>query len=96
MNKLETIAFRREFLPVKTLTVDDCHRVKLPEVEPGQVFAYEPDADGTIKLVPVVTQPGAECGFAKLTNGGGRLIFKMPDGFRLAPEAIAEERESRA
>jgi hypothetical protein len=41
---------------MKTLTVDDRHRVTIPEAEPGQVFAYEPGADGTIKLVPVVTE----------------------------------------
>jgi hypothetical protein len=85
---------------MKTLPVDDRHRVTIPEAEPGQVFEYEPAADGTIKLVPVPTEPEPKRVYAKLTNIGGKLIFKLPEGYRLDPEAIAqavaEERESRA
>ena len=83
-----------------TLTVDDRHRVTLPKAEPGQVFAYEPGADGSIKLVPVVTEPAPKRVFAKLVKRGGKLIFELPEGYKLDPEAIAqavaEERESRA
>jgi hypothetical protein len=83
-----------------TLTVDDRHRVTLPKTEPGQVFAYEPDSDGSIKLVPVVTEPAPKRVFARLVKRGGKLIFELPEGYKLDPEAIAravaEERESRA
>lgn len=38
-----------------TLTVDDRRRVRLPDARRGQVFAYEPEADGSIRLLPVKT-----------------------------------------
>ena len=38
---------------MKTLTVDDQKRIRLPDARPRQVFAYEPEADGTIRLLPV-------------------------------------------
>jgi hypothetical protein len=85
---------------MKTLTVDDRQRVRLPQAKPGQVFAYEPDSDGSIKLVPVVTKPGPRRVVAKLSKQGGKLFFKIPKGYRLDPDAIAkavaEERASRA
>jgi hypothetical protein len=37
---------------VKICTVDDYHRVRLPNVKPRTQFAYEQDADGSIRLVP--------------------------------------------
>jgi len=85
---------------MKTLTVDDSRRVTLPQVKPGQVFTYEPDLDGSIKLVPVIAKPGPQRVFAKLVKRGGKLIFELPEGYKLDPEAIAqavaEERASRA
>lgn len=85
---------------MKTLTVDDRQRIRLPEVKPGQVFAYEPDSDGTIKLVPVVPKPGPRRVVAKLVKRGGGAFFQVPSGYKLDPEAIgkavAEERESRS
>lgn len=38
---------------MKTLTVDDYNRVRLPDVKPRQVFAYESGAGGRIVLTPV-------------------------------------------
>jgi hypothetical protein len=38
---------------VKTVTVDDRKRVRVPNAKPGQVFAFEPKEDGTVVLVPV-------------------------------------------
>lgn len=38
---------------MKTLTVDDQKRIRIPDARPRQVFSYEPDADGSIRLVPV-------------------------------------------
>ena len=85
---------------MKTLTVDDRQRVRLPQTKPGQVFAYESDSNGSIKLVPVVAKPGPKRVVAKLSKQGGGLLFQVPKGYRLEPEAIAkavaEERESRA
>lgn len=42
-----------EIRSMKTLTVDDQNRIRLPGVRPRQVFAYAPEANGTIRLQPV-------------------------------------------
>lgn len=38
---------------MKTLTVDDYQRVRLPNAKPRSKFAYDEAADGTITLVVV-------------------------------------------
>ncbi len=38
---------------MKTLTVDDYNRVRLPQAKPRQVFAHEQEASGRIILTPV-------------------------------------------
>ena len=38
---------------MKTVTVDDYQRVRLPDAKPRSKFAYESQADGTIRLIPV-------------------------------------------
>jgi hypothetical protein len=38
---------------VKTLTVDARKRVRIPDAEPRQVFAYTRNGDGTLTLTPV-------------------------------------------
>ena len=38
---------------MKTLTVDDYQRVRLPEVEPRTKFAYAKDAQGRITLTEI-------------------------------------------
>ncbi len=85
---------------MKTLTVDDRQRIRLPKANPGEVFAYEPNTDGTIKLVPVIPKPGPRRVVAKLVNRGAGLFFQVPNGYTLDPEAIGkavtEERESRS
>jgi len=98
--RLESGHVRWEFPRMKTLTVDDRQRIRLPKVKPGEVFAYEPNSDGTIKLVPVVAKPGSRRVVARLVKRGERLFFQVPNGYTLDPEAIgkavAEERESRS
>ena len=85
---------------MKTLTVDDLQRVRLPQTKPGQVFAYEPDSDGSIKLVPVIAKRSPTRILARLAERDGGMFFEVPKGYKLDPEAIgramAEERESRA
>ena len=85
---------------MQTLTVDDRQRVRLPQVKPGQVYAYEPDADGSIKLVPVIIKPGPKRVVAKLVKRDSGLFFQVPAGYRLDSEAIGravvEERDSRS
>jgi len=98
--KLESGYVQWEFPQMKTLTVDDRQRVRLPKAKAGQVFAYEPNSDGTIKLVPVVPKPGPRRVVANLVKRGGNLFFKVPNGYTLDSEAIgkavAEEQESRS
>jgi hypothetical protein len=85
---------------MKTLTVDDRQRIRLPKAKPGQVFAYEPNSDGTIKLVPVIAKPAPRRVVAKLVKRGDGLFFRVPNGYTLGPDAIgnavAEEQESRS
>jgi len=38
---------------MKTLTVDDYQRVRLPDVKPRQVFAHAKGPDGSIILTPL-------------------------------------------
>ena len=45
---------------MKTLTVDDQQRIRMPDAKPRQVFAYENHGDGhvTLTLVPAAgTEP---------------------------------------
>ncbi|HZV32982.1 MAG TPA: hypothetical protein VFB72_00265, partial [Verrucomicrobiae bacterium] len=36
-----------------TVKADDKRRVVLPDIKPGQIFAFTPNPDGTITLSPV-------------------------------------------
>jgi hypothetical protein len=38
---------------MKTLTVDDSKRIRIPDAEPRQVFGYTRNGDGSITLVPI-------------------------------------------
>jgi hypothetical protein len=38
---------------MKTATVDEKHRIQIPELKPGQVVAYDHGKDGTITLTQV-------------------------------------------
>jgi len=38
---------------MKTLTVDDSKRIRIPDAKPRQVFAYSNNGDGTITLTAV-------------------------------------------
>ena len=42
-----------KFSAVKTLTVDDQHRIRIPDAKPRQVFAYENHGHGHITLTLV-------------------------------------------
>lgn len=80
---------------MRTFAVDDRQRIRLPQAKAGEVFACEPGADGTIKLIPIAPQPDPERLVAKLAKKDG-----IPIGYTLGPDAIgravAEERESRS
>jgi hypothetical protein len=38
---------------MKVATVDDRHRIRIPDLKPGQVLAYQGNADGSVTLTPV-------------------------------------------
>ena len=38
---------------MKTATVDDRHRIRIPDLKPGQVLAYQNNGDGSYTLLPV-------------------------------------------
>jgi len=42
---------------VKTLTVDAHKRVRIPDSEPGQVYAYVNDGNGTLTLTKIEPIP---------------------------------------
>ena len=47
-----------DFATVKTLTVDDQQRIRMPDAKPRQIFAYENHGDGhvTLTLMSVATK----------------------------------------
>ena len=42
---------------MKTVTVDDQKRIRIPDATPRAKFAYENNSDGTITLTPVTAAP---------------------------------------
>jgi hypothetical protein len=76
---------------MKTLTVDDYQRVRLPEVEPRTKFAYEKDAHGRItltKLEPAQGRP-AKVRFER-RNGRTVAVSDRPISLQAIREALAE------
>ena len=75
---------------MKTLTVDDYKRVRLPDAKPQQVFSYENHA-GTVTLTPVepVQPRPAKVRFA--TRGGRTVAFTdQPISLDAIKEALDE------
>ncbi len=59
---------------MKTLTVDDYQRVRLPDVEPRTKFSYEKDSEGVIHLRKLVTEK----------RGRAKVRFLKQDGYTVA------------
>ena len=59
---------------MKTLTVDDYQRVRLPDVEPRTKFAYARDAHGRITLTKIEPPPARRA----------RVRFIKKDGYTVA------------
>ena len=76
---------------MKTLTVDDYHRVRLPDVAPRTKFAYEKDADGRITLTKLqpAQKPTAKVRFEK-RNGRTVGVIDQPISLDAIKEAMAE------
>lgn len=76
---------------MKTLTVDDYQRLRLPDVAPRTKFAYETDAQGRItltKLEPAKGRP-AKVRFEK-RNGRTVGVTDRPISLEAIKEALAE------
>ena len=76
---------------MKTLTVDDYHRVRLPAVAPRTRFAYEVDSEGRItltKLEPPQAVP-AKVRFVK-RNGRTVGVTDRPISLQAIREALAD------
>lgn len=76
---------------MKTLTVDDYQRVRLPDVEPRTKFAYDKDNHGRItltKLEPARVRP-AKVRFVK-RNGRTVGVTDRPISVQAIQEALAD------
>jgi hypothetical protein len=76
---------------MKTLTVDEQQRVRLPGVKPHQVFAHETGSDGRIILTPIapVENPPAKVRFVK-ENGRTVAETDQPISLEAIKEALSE------
>jgi hypothetical protein len=76
---------------VKTLTVDDYQRLRLPDVEPRSKFVYEKDAQGRItltKLEPAKARP-AKVRFEK-RNGRTVAVTDRPISLQAIKDVLSE------
>ena len=75
---------------VQTITVDDKKRVRLPDAEPRQVFAYTNNGDGTITLILVkaeAAEPFPRGSLAKyFTEGKNKEELALAAGCSLKVE----------
>jgi hypothetical protein len=80
---------------MKTVTVDDHQRVRLPDAKPGQVLALEQEG-GKFTLTPVTRQEPKVI-HGKLSQDGRTCV--MPDGSPVAADSIVDaikaEREAQ-
>ena len=76
---------------MKTLTVDDYQRIRLPDTKPRTKFAYEKDSNDRItltKLEPAPERP-AKVRFEK-RNGRTVGVTDRPISLQAIKEALAE------
>ena len=76
---------------MKTLTVDDYQRVRLPDVQPRTKFVYEKDVQGRItltKIEPAHSLP-AKVRFMK-RNGRTVAVTDRPISLQAIKEALAD------
>ena len=76
---------------MKTLTVDDYQRIRLPDVAPRTKFAYESDGHGRLTLTKLEpAQPrSAKVRFEK-RNGRTVGITDQPISIEVIKQALAE------
>jgi hypothetical protein len=76
---------------MKTLTVDDYQRVRLPDVEPRTKFAYERDPQGRITLTKL-EPPQDRTAKVRFVKRNGRTVgvTDRPISLRTIKEALTE------
>jgi len=82
---LKHAGFDGKFFDMKTAIVDDKHRIRIPDLKPGQVFVYE-IADDAVKLTPVKAEENIP-----IVNP-----IKQPDGSYHWPVDLSREEISAA
>lgn len=76
---------------MKTLTVDDYNRVRLPDVKPRQVFAHEKEPGGRIILTPVEPAPPRQAKVRFERKNGHTVAFTdQPISLDAIKSALAE------
>ena len=79
-----------------TVTTDDRKRLRIPVAQPGQVFSWKPNPDGTILLTPL--KEDTEAKEVRLIKGADGL-YHLPKGVKFdrkeTRDYIRAERESR-
>jgi hypothetical protein len=75
---------------MKTLTVDDYQRVRLPDVEPRTKFAYEKDVQGRITLIKL--EPALRPAKVRFEKRNGRTVgvTDRPISLQAIQQALAE------
>jgi hypothetical protein len=84
--KLEKKTVLEDNPPMVTLKADNRSRVKLPDVKPGQVFAYETSGN-VVKLTPV--KPVVEDMPVVKPVKGPNGLYRLPEGVKLSREEIS-------
>ena len=69
-----------------TVKTDERRRVVLPGIEPGKVFAFTPNSDGTITLAPLKPVDEDVPVVKPVRNPDG--TYRFPDGVKLTREQI--------
>jgi hypothetical protein len=64
---LEILRYRWDIPTVHTIIADNKKRVRIPDAEPGQVYAYETTGEGQFKLTLIKPVETAEDRPAKVT-----------------------------
>jgi len=73
---------------VKTLTVDDDNRIRLPGVKPRQVFTHEKEPGGRIILTPIA-EPELKPNKVRFEKRGGRTVGVI-EGLKIDEAALKQ------
>jgi len=76
---------------MQTVTVDEQKRVRIPDAEPGQVFAYDRATDGTITLQHIDQAASAHPTFRLAREDGFTVVIpNQPINEQAIKELLAD------